>query len=217
MQHTMHIDVISDTVCPWCFIGKRRLGRALAARPQIAFEVQWRAYRLDPTVPREGYDRKAYLEARFGDGERIRAMGETIRTAGEAEGISFAYDRILRTPNTTDSHRLVRWAGTAGVQDEVVERLFRAYFEQGRDIGDRAVLVAVSAEAGMDSDLVGELLAQDADVELVEREDALAHQMGITGVPTFIFDNKYFTSGAHDPEGLLQLIDKVVGETAAAG
>jgi len=212
----MQIDVISDTVCPWCFIGKRRLAKALAARPGVPFDVRWRAYRLDPSVPREGYDRKAYLEAKFGGGERLKAMGETIRQTGESEGIAFAFEAIARTPNTLDSHRLVRWSGTAGVQDEVVERLFRAYFEQGHDIGDRAVLAGVAAEAGMDAELVADLLAQEADVALVEREDALAHQMGVSGVPTFIFANKYATSGAQEPETLLQIIDKVLGEAAEA-
>ncbi len=210
----MQIDVISDTVCPWCFIGKRRLAKALAARPDVPFDVRWRAYRLDPAVPREGYDRKAYLEAKFGKGERIKAMGETIRATGESEGIRFAFDAIARTPNTLDSHRLVRWSATAGVQDEVVERLFSAYFEQGRDIGDRKVLTDVAAEAGMDGELVADLLAQGADVALVEREDALAHQMGVTGVPTFIFANKYATSGAQEPATILEIIDKVLGEAA---
>lgn len=212
----MQIDVISDTVCPWCYIGKRRLERALAARPNMTFEVRWRAYRLDPTVPREGYDRKAYLEAKFGNSERVRAMGEAIRAAGEGEGIAFDYDRILKTPNTTDSHRLVRWAESAGVQNEVVERLFAAYFEQGLDIGNLKVLAAIAAEAGMDGGLAGDLLARDTDIDLVEREDAIAHKMGVSGVPIFIFGNKYSATGAHEPEILLQVIDKVAGELAVA-
>jgi len=210
----MQIDVVSDTVCPWCFIGKRRLAKALAARPEIEFDVRWRAYRLDPTVPPEGYDRKAYLAAKFGDGERVKAMGDAIRAAGDSEGIAFDTARILKTPNTLDSHRLVRWAGTAGVQDEVVERLFRAYFEDGRDIGDRKVLTEIAEDAGMDSELVRYLLVQDADREIVEREDSLAHQMGISGVPTFIFASKYAASGAQDPAAILQIIDKVVSEAA---
>lgn len=210
----MQIDVISDTVCPWCFIGKRRLQRALAARPETAFDVRWRAYRLDPTVPPEGYDRKAYLEAKFGKGERVKAMGETIRATGESVGIRFAFEAIARTPNTLDSHRLIRWAGTAGVQDDVVEKLFTAYFEEGRDIGDLAVLRAIAADAGMDAELVADLMAQDADRALIEREDALAHQMGVSGVPTFIFANKFATSGAHEPETFLQIIDKVLSEAA---
>jgi len=142
-------------------------------------------------------------------------MGVAIREAGESENIFFAFDRIGRTPNTLDSHRLIRWAGTAGVQNDVVELLFAAYFEQGRDIGDTDVLAEIAAEAGMDETLVKQLLAEGADRELVEREDMLAHKMGISGVPTFIFANKYLVSGAHDPESLVQLIDKIVEEAAA--
>ncbi len=211
----MQIDVISDTVCPWCFIGKRRLAKALAQRPDVPFDVRWRAYRLDPTIPPEGYERKAYLQAKFGDTERVKAAGETIRQLGESLGIRFAFESIERAPNTLDSHRLIRWAGTAGVQDEVVERLFSSYFEQGRDISDRSVLREIAAEAGMDAELVVDLLAQDADSALVEREDTLAHQMGVTGVPTFIIANKYAASGAQEPEAFLQIIDKVLSEAAA--
>lgn len=210
------IDVVSDTVCPWCFIGKRRLGKALASRPQINFTVRWRAYRLDPTVPRQGLERRAYMKARFGDDDRIRQIGEAIRDAGSKENIHFAYDRIARTPNTLDSHRLIRWAASAGVQDQVVEHLFKAYFEEGRDIGSATVLCDIAAAAGMELDLVSRLLTSDADVELIEREDALAHQMGISGVPTFIFANRYATSGAHEPEVLLQVIDRLLDEAGAA-
>jgi predicted DsbA family dithiol-disulfide isomerase len=212
----MQIDVVSDTICPWCFIGKRRLTRALQERPQIEFDVRWRAYRLDPTIPPEGLDRREYLQAKFGDNPNREAMGAAIREAGESENIFFAFDRIERTPNTLDSHRLIRWAGSAGVQSDVVELLFAAYFEQGRDIGDQTVLAQVAAEAGMDEILVGQLLAGDGDRELIEREDMLAHKMGISGVPTFIFANKYLVSGAHDPDQLLKLIDRVVEEEAAA-
>ena len=208
----MQIDVVSDTICPWCFIGKRRLARALAERPDIEFDVRWRAFRLDPTIPPEGVDRRAYLKAKFGDGERPKAMSEAIRTAGESEAIAFAFDRIARTPNTLDSHRLIRWAGNEGLQDEIVEALFKAYFEDGRDIGNLDILVEIASETGMDSALVADLLEEDADRALIEREDELAHRMGISGVPTFIFANKYAVSGAHDPETLLQVIDKAAKE-----
>jgi predicted DsbA family dithiol-disulfide isomerase len=211
-QGAFGIDVVSDTICPWCFIGKKRLARALAMRPQVRFEVHWRPYRLDPSIPAEGVDRKAYLAAKFGDGERMKAMSQALRQSGEAEGIVFAYDRIAKTPNTLDSHRLVRWAASAGVQDDVVERLFSAYFEHGRDIGDRSVLAEIAGEAGMDADLVARLLAEGADRELVEREDGLAHEMGITGVPTFIFANKYAVSGALEPEKLVRVVDTVLRE-----
>lgn len=210
----MQIDVVSDTICPWCFIGKRRLYRALALRPEMEFDVKWRAFRLDPTIPRDGVERKAYLKAKFGDGERPKAMSQAIVEAGANEGISFAFDEIAKTPNTTASHCLIRWAGTAGVQDEMVERLFRAYFEEGLDIGDPDVLVELARDAEMDTALVADLFEQNADRELIEREDELAHKMGISGVPTFIFANKYAVSGAHDPNALLQVIDKTAAELA---
>lgn len=204
----MQIDIVSDTVCPWCFIGKRRIERAMALRPDVSFEVFWRPYRLDPTIPREGVDRRAYLRAKFGDSPRSSAMGDAIRSEGAGEGIEFAFDKIAKSPNTLDSHRLVRWSASAGVQDEVVERLFRAYFIDGKDIGDATELATVAADAGMDGELVASLLASDADLESVEREAGLANEMGITGVLTFIFDSKLMISGARDAELLARVIDK---------
>lgn len=204
----MQIDIVSDTVCPWCFIGKRRIERAMALRPDVKFDVVWRPYRLDPSIPREGVDRRAYLKAKFGDSPRTSAMGEAIRSEGESEGIAFAFDKIARSPNTLDSHRLIRWSANAGKQDQIVERLFQAYFIEGQDIGNSAVLSEVAAKAGMDGALVGRLLAGDADLESVEREAGLANEMGITGVPTFIFDSKFMISGAREAELLVRVIDK---------
>src|SRR5215472_15015674 len=206
----MQIDIVSDTVCPWCFIGKRRLERAMALRPGVEFNVQWRPYRLDPTIPREGVDRRAYLKAKFGDGPRTQSMGDVIRAEGSGEGIEFAFEKIERSPNTLDSHRLIRWAGSAGVQNEVVERLFSAYFLEGRNIGNREVLLGVAREAGMDTEIVSRLFDGDADADLIEREDRLAHEMGISGVPTFIFENRFMLSGAREPEVLVRVIDKAV-------
>lgn len=206
----MQIDIVSDTVCPWCFIGKRRIGRAMALRPNVKFDVFWRPYRLDPTIPREGVDRRAYLKAKFGDSPRSSAMGDAIRSEGAGEGIEFAFDKIAKTPNTLDLHRLVRWAAGAGVQDDMVERLFRAYFIDGRDVGDPAVLSAIATEAGMDGDLVATLLAGDVDLAEVEREAGLANEMGISGVPTFIFDSKFMISGAREAELLVRVIDKAL-------
>src|SRR5258708_32722058 len=206
----MQIDIVSDTVCPWCFIGKRRIERAMAMRRDVTFDVLWRPYRLDPTIPREGVDRRAYLKAKFGDSPRTSAMGEAIRSEGAVENIAFAFDKIAKSPNTLDSHRLVRWSANAGLQDQVVERLFRAYFIDGKDIGDADVLVAIASDAGMDSALVASLLAGDADLESVEREAGLANEMGITGVPTFVFDSKFMISGAREPELLVRVIDKAL-------
>ena len=213
----MQIDVVSDTVCPWCFIGKRRLDKALAMRPDVQVQVFWRPYRLDPTIPKEGVDRQAYLKAKFGDGPRNTAMGDALRSEGASEGLAFAFDKIAKTPNTLDSHRLIRWAGGQGVQDAVVERLFSAYFLEGRDIGDAGVLTEVAKEAGMDFSLVGELLARDADLEAVEREAGMANQMGISGVPTFIFDSRFMISGAREPEILAKIIDCAMQAELEAG
>jgi len=206
----MQIDVISDTVCPWCFIGKRRLARALGMRPEVEFEILWRPYLLDSNVPRGGLDRAAYMKAKFGEGPRVSAMSDTLKAEGLREGISFAFEKIERRPNTLDSHRLIRWAMTAGIQDTVVERLFSAYFLEGRDIGDPAVLEFLAADAGMDSIEVADLLSGDTDLAAVERETKLAGEMGITGVPTFIFANKFVLSGAREAEVLVQVIDKAL-------
>jgi predicted DsbA family dithiol-disulfide isomerase len=214
----MQIDVISDTVCPWCFIGKRRLARALEMRPEVEFDIQWRPYQLDSNVPREGVDRAAYMKAKFGEGPRVSAMGDTLKAEGLREGIPFAFDKIERRPNTLDSHRLIRWAAAAGLQDTVVERLFAAYFLEGRDIGDPAVLEFLAADVGMDSIQIAELLADDTDLAAVEREMKLAGEMGITGVPTFIFANKFVLSGAREADVLVQVIDNALEaeEEAAA-
>jgi len=209
----MQIDIVSDTICPWCFIGKRRLERALELRTDLQFDVHWRPYQLDPNVPKLGTERKAYMRAKFGEGPDATQRGEAIRALGEKENIAFDFGRIARTPNTMDSHRLIRWAGTVGTQNAIVEALFSAYFEEGRDIGDPAVLEWIAAQAGMDGDLVRELLEQDVDRNLVEREDDLAHRMGINGVPTFIFANKYLVSGAQDSVALLRIIEKVAEES----
>jgi len=206
----MQIDIISDTVCPWCYIGKRRLARALEMRPEIEFDIQWRPYFLDATVPREGADRRTYMAAKFGNSERREAMTEALKAEGAKEGIAFEFDKIERRPNTLDSHRLIRWAATAGIQDTVVERLFAAYFLEGRDIGDPAVLEFLAADVGLDSIEVAELLAGDTDLANVEREAKLAGEMGITGVPTFIFSSKYVLSGARESDVLVQVIDKAL-------
>jgi predicted DsbA family dithiol-disulfide isomerase len=141
-------------------------------------------------------------------------MGDALRAAGDSVGIAFAFDRIEKRPDTIDSHRLIRWSASTGKQDQIVERLFAAYFEQARDIGDSHVLREIAADAGMDSELVGDLLASDDDRETIEHEDMLAHRMGISGVPTFIFENKYMISGAHDSDKLIRVIDKVAEEAA---
>lgn len=213
----MQIDVISDTICPWCYIGKRRLERALAMRPQISFDVRWRPFQLEPGTPAEGVDRKAYIEAKFGAAsEKLKHVHAELLQAGQAEGIGFALDKIQRTPNTINSHRLIRWSHSMGVQDQVVEGLFRAYFIEGRDIGSIKVLTEVGDAAGMDAELVEELLNSDADRELVEREDSLARKIGIQGVPTYLIGGKALVTGAQDPDALVRVIDRVASEPELA-
>jgi predicted DsbA family dithiol-disulfide isomerase len=209
--------VISDTVCPWCFIGKRRLMRAMASRPTIAFDVKWRPYRLDPTVPKGGMDRQAYMRAKFGDDPmRIVEMHKLIAQEGAKEGIEFDFAAISRRPDSLDSHRLIRWAESHGVQDEVVERLFIAYFENGEDIGDIRLLADIADLCGMDGIEVAQMLDGDTDTALVEREDQIAHEMGVTGVPAMIFGGKLAVSGAREPEVLVSVIDRVVEMNAGA-
>jgi len=211
----MQIDVISDTVCPWCFIGKRRLMRAMAMRPNIAFDVKWRPYRLDPTIPKGGMDRQAYMRTKFGDDPmKIVEMYKQIAAEGAKDGIEFDFAAIKRRPDTLDSHRLIRWSEAAGVQDEVVERLFIAYFENGEDIGDVRVLADIADLCGMDGVEVAQMLESDADAALVEREDQIAHEMGVTGVPAMIFGSKLAVSGAREPEMLAVVIDRVAAMAA---
>jgi predicted DsbA family dithiol-disulfide isomerase len=211
----MQIDVVSDTVCPWCFIGKRRLMRAMALRPDISFDVKWRPYRLDPTVPKGGMDRQAYMRAKFGDDPmKIVEMHKLIAAEGAKDNIEFDFAAIRRRPDTLDSHRLIRWAEANGVQDEVVERLFIAYFENGEDIGDIRVLSDIADLCGMDGVEVAEMLETDTDRALVEREDQVAHEMGVTGVPAMIFGGKLAVSGAREPELLVAVIDRVTAMSA---
>src|ERR1700742_3809991 len=213
----MQIDVISDTVCPWCFIGKRRLTRAMAMRPNIAFDVKWRPYRLDPTVPKGGMDRQAYMRAKFGDDPmKIVEMHKLIASEGAKEGIEFDFAAITRRPDTIDSHRLIRWAEGHGVQDDVVERLFIAYFENGEDIGDIRVLADIADICGMDGVETARMLESEDDLAIVQREDQIAHEMGVTGVPAMIFGNKLAVSGAREAELLVSVIDRVTEMGAGA-
>ena len=211
----MQIDVVSDTACPWCFIGKRRLMRAIAQRPHIPFDVKWRPYRLDPTVPKGGADRAAYMRAKFGDDPmKIVEMYKLIAAEGAKDGIEFDFAAIARRPDTLDSHRLIRWAQGHGVQDEVVERLFIAYFENGEDIGDVRVLADIADLCGLDGVEIARMLESNSDIAMVEREDRLAHEMGVTGVPAMIFGNRLAVSGAREPELLLSVIDRVAAMAA---
>lgn len=211
----MQLDVVSDTVCPWCYIGKKRLDQALDMHGGEGITLVWRPFQLDASIPEGGVDRKEYMEKKFGT-ERAKTVGNTIREFGEQVGIEFRFDRIERSPNTLDSHRLIRWAGTAGCQNEMVDILFRRYFEDGEDIGSHDVLVDAAAEAQMDVDIVRDLLTKDADKELIRREDEMARQMGIQGVPSFVVNSQWVMVGAQEPETLVKMFNKLLAREAEA-
>ncbi len=192
----MQIDVVSDTICPWCYIGKRRLERALAASGGTQAWIGWRPFQLNPDMPVEGMERETYLAKKFGSRGRAERVYAPIIDAGREEGIAFAFDRIKRTPNTLMSHRLIRIAGKMGRQNEAVDGLFRAYFEEGRDIGDLTVVSDVARDAGMDRDEIHSYLETDADLDRVRAEDAFARELGIQGVPCFIIERSVVLSGA---------------------
>ena len=207
MSEPLQIDVISDVICPWCFLGKRRLDKALALLPDVKTEVVFRPFYLDSTIAPEGVDRAAYMEAKFGK-ERLETIHDPLIAAGKEDGVPYAFDKITRTPNTLSAHRLLRWALIAGKQQEVAEALFMAYWNEGRDVGDHAVLAQVAAASGMDGLKVQADLATDKDSEAVLKEMAMAQKMGVTGVPTFIINRRYGVVGAQAPDTLADAIRK---------
>lgn len=211
IESAFRIDVISDVVCPWCFIGKRRLEDALARlaarEPALVPSVRWHPFQLNPDLPREGIDRRSYLEAKFGGPQRAQAIYDRIRSAGETVGIAFAFERITRQPNTLDAHRLIAWAQADGRDASMlVEGLFAAYFLEGRAIGDVTVLGAIAAEAGLDAAAARAHLESADDVPFMHEADRRARAMGITGVPFFILADKVTVSGAQSAEVLLEAI-----------
>jgi predicted DsbA family dithiol-disulfide isomerase len=209
------IDMISDVVCPWCFIGKRRLERAIALRPNIPVEVHFRPYFLNPWVPREGMSRDAYLTAKFGSPERYRAIAQRVCDAAADEGLVYAADKIRRQPNTLDCHRLILWAGEASNAARMKQRLMELYFTEGGDLSDRAVLVGAAAAAGLDATEIRNRLATDRDIERVEKEAESAKAAGIDGVPCFILGGVIAVQGAQAPEHLAQAMDRAAREYAS--
>jgi len=194
------LDIISDPICPWCYIGKARLDQAIAETGLDPFDVSWRIFQLNPDMPPEGMERQQYLQAKFGGADSAKKTYDRVRQYAEASGLKLDFDAIRKTPNTFDAHRLIRWARTTGNQSAVVQQLFRRYFEEGQDISDREVLLEIAEKAGMERSVIEQLLAGDADRELLAEEEDAARRMGVNGVPCFIIGGRYVLQGAQDSE-----------------
>lgn len=203
----MRIDVIFDTICPWCYIGKRRLERALAQRPEICAEIRWRPFLLNPEMPVTGIERQAYLERKFGSSYRIQRILGAASLAAEAENIHFNFELIERTPSSINAHRLIHLASMSGRQTEVVEAVFNAYFVDGLDIGEIEVLIRLGCDSGLPQSEVREFLEGGAGAAAVRAENARIHRLGVSGIPCYFFNERYAVSGAQDTEILTRLLD----------
>lgn len=204
---SLRIDVVSDVICPWCFLGKRRLDKALSLIPDIESEIIFRPFFLDPSIPAEGLGRREYMVAKFGE-ERLKTIHDPLIAAGKEDGVPYEFDKITRTPNTLDAHRLIRWSLLEGVQPAVTEALFMAYWNQGKDVGDRDVLVAIADANGMDAGDIRTRLDADTDTAAVMAEVQQAQAIGVTGVPTYIINSRYGVVGAQPAETLALALRK---------
>ncbi|MGR3570808.1 DsbA family oxidoreductase [Brevirhabdus sp.] len=210
------LDILSDPICPWCYIGKNNLDRALLDHPDHPFTIEWHPFQLNPEMPAGGMDRRDYLEQKFGGKEAAVRVYSRIEDAARAAGLELDFGGIKRTPNTLDAHRLIHWSGLEGRQTATVTRLFRAYFEEGRDIGDKGVLLDIAQSVGMDADVTERLLNGDADAQDIRERDAHARARGVSGVPTFVLANQHVMSGAQPPELWAKVIAEI-GEQLEAG
>ena len=203
------IQIISDPICPWCYIGKTRFEAALEKRPDHPFEISWKPFQLNPNMPDEGMDRKEYLERKFGGPQEAVQVYSDIVKAAEGDGLSIDISLIERTPNTINAHRLIHWAGMEGLQNEVVAALFVAYFQLGKDISAPEALVDIAETAGMERAVVERLLATDAEVAETRAEDEKAREIGVRGVPTFLIDGQYVVTGARGTDFWVDLIEEI--------
>ncbi len=211
----IQLDVISDPICPWCYIGKANLDAATRAKGRNPFDLSWRPFQLNPDMPKGGMNRRAYLAAKFGT-ERAEKFYRQIEDHAREAGLDVRFDLIETTPNTFDAHRLIRWARSAGAQTRVVEDLFLRYFTKGENIGDRDLLLDVAENAGMDRAIVSDLLETDADRDLVANEEATARKIGVNGVPTFILAGKHVLTGAQPPDLWERVLDELAGAASTA-
>ncbi len=215
-METIKLDVMSDPICPWCYIGKTHLDRALAEVPDHPFAIEWHPFQLNPDMPREGMDRRTYLERKFGGKEgAVRAYAPVVEHASNA-GLSINFEAMERTPNTLDAHRLIHWAGIERKQTKAVDALFDAYFVQARDIGDHDVLSDIADSIGMDASVVRRLLGSDADAEDIQKRDAHSRQMGISSVPTFIVAQQHAVPGAQPPDLWIKVIQELKEQSVSA-
>jgi len=210
------LDIISNPICPWCYIGKTNLDRALEQVPDHPFQIEWHPFQLNPTMPPEGMGRREYLEGKFGgkDGA-VRAYAPVVEMA-EKVGLKIDFEGMQRTPNTINAHRLIHWAGIEGRQTFIVQRLFEAYFRDARDIGDIEVLADIADSCEMDAAVVTNLLSSDADIEDIQKRDAHSREMGISSVPTFIVANQHAVPGAQPPEMWAKVITDIMAQLDAA-
>ena len=211
----LKIDIVSDVVCPWCYIGKRRIEAALALAPDVPVEVNWRPFFLNPWIPREGISRDEYLTTKFGSVEAYKSIAGRVVTAAEGEGLSYRPELVQRQPNTIDCHRLIHWADAAGKAAQIKQRLMELYFRDGGDLTRTDTLVQAAADVGLDAEQIRQRLATDEDVALISAQAKEASDKGISGVPTFVFAEKYAVSGAQDPDKLARAIRQVSAEINA--
>ena len=211
----LHLDVIVDVVCPWCFLGKRRLDAAIAELDDLDIEVRYRPFQLDPTIPQEGIEREEYVIGKFGSADALDEAHARLFSLGADVGITYAFDLIEKTPNTLDAHRLVRWAAAEGLGDPMLERLFSLFFEEGADLTKAETLIAAAEEVGLDEDEVTMKLEDGVDLDAVKADIAHAGRIGITGVPTIIVENKFAISGAQTSEVLVDALRRIASELDA--
>ncbi len=210
----LSIEIVHDLVCPWCYLGVRRLMRTLLRRPELSFELIWRPFLLNPDMPRSGMSRADYVIRKFGGEERARRLYASIAEIGRAEGLAFRFDRIRRTPSSVDAHRLVRWAARFQRADELVELLFAAHFTEGLDIGEAGVLAALARSCGLDPADARSFLAGEEEADCVHAENLRAHRLGINGVPCLVMDGRHAIAGAQEPEVIERLLDVASVELA---
>jgi predicted DsbA family dithiol-disulfide isomerase len=211
----LQIDIVSDVVCPWCYIGKRRIENAIALAPEVPVHVNWRPFFLNPWIPAEGIDRSTYLETKFGSVDAYKGIAQRVVAAAEGEGLSYKPDAVKRQPNTTDCHRLILWADAIGKSAEMKQKLMELYFRDGGDLTQTDTLVQAAADVGLDADDTRRRLGTDEDVARISADAKEAADKGISGVPTYVFAGKYAVSGAQDPDKLARAIRQVSAEINA--